>query len=146
MCFTMVLIMSIYNVAVNSGELSVGIIKSAWLGFPLAFIVALICDWFLVSKPAKGFAFKFLVKPDSRDIKKILTISCCMVIPMVIIMSLYGSITLCIKTEDWGNLPIMWGMAMLKNVAMALPLQILIAGPIVRRIFRTAFPEGKVLA
>ncbi len=29
---------------------------------------------------------------------------------------------------------------------MALPLQLLLAGPLVRRVFRAAFPEGKVLA
>ncbi len=29
---------------------------------------------------------------------------------------------------------------------MALPVQFLIAGPLVRRVFRAAFPEGTVLA
>lgn len=29
---------------------------------------------------------------------------------------------------------------------MALPLQLILAGSVVRRVFRSAFPEGKVLA
>lgn len=29
---------------------------------------------------------------------------------------------------------------------MALPFQLLIAGPIIRKVFRLAFPAGKVLA
>lgn len=146
MCFAMVLVMSIYNVSVSSGELSVAIIKSAWLGFPFAFVVALICDWFIVSRPAKAFAFKFIVKQESTTIKKIISISCCMVIPMVIIMSLYGTLSLSIGTGIWENFLITWGVTILKNAAMALPLQLLIAGPIVRKLFRTAFPEGTVLA
>ena len=44
-------------------------IKAGWLGFPIAYIFAMCCDWFFVSKIAKGFAFKYLVKPDS-SVKK----------------------------------------------------------------------------
>ena len=36
--------------------------------------------------------------------------------------------------------------ARIHNFIMALPFQFLIAGPLVRRVFRAAFPEGKVLA
>ena len=45
-------------------------IKAGWLGFPIAYIFAMCCDWFFVSKIAKGFAFKYLVKPDSSVFKK----------------------------------------------------------------------------
>ena len=48
-------------------------------------------DWFVVSGLAKGFAFKYLVKPDSSTLRKVISVSCSMVVPMVIIMSLYGS-------------------------------------------------------
>ena len=63
MCFTMVLWMSVYNVALQHGELSMAVLRNAWLGFPIAYVFAMICDWFLVSGLAKGFAFRFLVKP-----------------------------------------------------------------------------------
>ena len=42
--------------------------------------------------PAKGFAFKFLVTPGkSSPLAMTLAVSSCMVVPMVIIMSLYGA-------------------------------------------------------
>lgn len=63
MCFTMVLWMSVYNVALQHGELSMAVLRNAWLGFPIAYVFAMICDWFLVSGLAKEFAFRFLVKP-----------------------------------------------------------------------------------
>ena len=61
MCFTMVLWMSVYNVALQHGELSMAVLRNAWLGFPIAYVFAMICDWFLVSGLAKEFAFRFLV-------------------------------------------------------------------------------------
>lgn len=63
MCFVMVLWMSVYNVAMLQGELSFAVVQQAWLGFPIAYVFAMCCDWFFVSKIAKGFAFRFLVKP-----------------------------------------------------------------------------------
>ena len=59
-CFLMVLWMSIYNVALHTGCLSFEVFQSAWLGFPLAYIVAMILDIFIVSGPAKKFAFRFM--------------------------------------------------------------------------------------
>ena len=40
----------------------------------------------------------------------------------------------------------MWLTNIPKNFVMALPYQLIIAGPGVRFVFRAAFPEGKVLA
>ena len=36
MCFTMVLWMSMYNVALHMGTLNMEVIREGWLGFPLA--------------------------------------------------------------------------------------------------------------
>ena len=55
MCFTMVLWMSMYNVALHMGTLNMEVIREGWLGFPLAYVCAMCLDWFLVSKIAKGF-------------------------------------------------------------------------------------------
>lgn len=111
MCFTMVLWMSVYNVALQHGELSMAVLRNAWLGFPIAYVFAMICDWFLVSGLAKGFAFRFLVKPGvSSPTKTVIAVSCCMVVPM------------------------------------ALPFQLIVAGPLVRFVFRRAFPEGSIVA
>lgn len=146
MCFMMVLCMSIYNVALHIGELHIGVIKEAWIGFPIAYIVAMCFDWFLISKLAKGFAFSFLVKPHSKDLQKVIAVSCCMVIPMVIVMSLYGGVESCVKTGEWSSLGMIWLGNIPMNFIMALPLQLLIAGPVIRKVFRTVFPEGTILA
>ena len=121
-------------------------IKAGWLGFPIAYIFAMCCDWFFVSKIAKGFAFKYLVKPDSSVLRKVISVSCCMVVPMVIIMSLYGAVEVSVEMGNFSNLLIIWLTNIPKNFVMALPYQLLIAGPLARFVFRSAFPEGKVLA
>ncbi|MFQ7527548.1 MAG: hypothetical protein ACLRMN_08180 [Mediterraneibacter gnavus] len=77
--------------------------------------------------------------------KKAIAVSGCMVIPMVIIMSFYGGVEACIKSGEWGSLLLIWLTNIPKNFIMALPFQLLIAGPLVRKVFRTAFPEGTVL-
>lgn len=146
MCFTMVLWMSMYNVSVHMGRVSMEVVREAWMGFPLAYLVAILCDWFLVSGPAKGFAFRFLVKPESGDLSKAIAVSCCMVIPMVILMSLYGAFEVCVSSGNFRQIPMMWLFNIPKNFIMALPFQILIAGPLCRFVFRKVFPEGTVLA
>lgn len=145
MCFLMVLWMSMYNITLYAGQFSFQVVKDAWLGLPLAYIVAICLDWFLVSGLAKGFAFRFLVKPDSSTLRKVISISSCMVIPMVIFMSLYGGLEVCVRSGEWNSLPIIWLSNIPKNFIMALPFQLLVAGPIVRTVFRKAFPVGTVL-
>lgn len=146
MCFTMVLWMSMYNVSLHMGSLSLETIKEGWVGFPLAYIVAMCCDWFLVSGLAKGFAFRFLVKPESSTMRKVICVSCCMVVPMVILMSLYGALEVSITSGDMTHIGVIWITNIPKNFVMALPFQLMIAGPLVRFVFRSVFPEGKVLA
>ena len=55
MCFTMVLWMSIYNVALQHGAINGEVVAAAWLGFPVAYIFAMCCDWFVASPPCQGF-------------------------------------------------------------------------------------------
>ena len=145
MCFTMVLWMSIYNVTLHMGALNLTTIREAWIGFPIAYVFAMCLDWFVVSGPAKGFAFRFLVKPESPVLHKVIAVSCSMVVPMVIIMSLYGACEGAVHTGDWAGVPLRWLLNIPRNFVMALPLQLLIAGPLVRKVFRTAFPLGTVL-
>lgn len=145
MCGLMVLWMSVYNIALHTGELSMTTIKEGWLGFPLAYIIAMLLDWFVVSSVAKGIAFTYLVKPDSSSTKKVIAVSCCMVLPMVIMMSLFGGVEVCLQAGNWQQLPLMWLTNIPTNLVMALPFQLLIAGPVVRKVFRALFPVGTVL-
>ena len=80
-----------------------------------AYIYAMCFDWFVVSGPAKAFAFRFLVKPDSSVLQKAIAVSGCMVIPMVIIMSFYGGVEACIKSGEWGSLLLIWLTNIPKN-------------------------------
>ena len=145
MCFVMVLIMSIYNVALHMGEFSINTIKQAWIGFPIAYIFALCCDMLFVSRNAKNFAFKYIVNFESKPLHKILAISGLMVVQMVIIMSFYGALEACVSTGSWNNIIMIWLTNIPKNFIMALPLQLIIAGPLVRTSFRKLFPVGSIL-
>lgn len=145
MCFVMVLWMSIYNAALQYGKLDFEVLAAAWIGFPIAYVFAMCCDWFFVSKLAKGFAFGFLVKPEDSVVKKVVCVSSCMVVPMVLIMSLYGAVEGAVHTGGWNGILSAWLFNIPRNFVMALPLQLLIAGPLVRKVFRGLFPVGKVL-
>ena len=152
MCFCMVIWMSIYNVALQHGAINGEVIADAWLGFPVAYVFAMCCDWFIASPLAKGFAFKYLVTPGKSSPRAMtLAVSSCMVVPMVIIMSLYGSLEGMSHMSggvlaNLGSLPIMWPTTIPKNFVMALPWNLLVAGPFARFIFRRAFPLGTVFA
>ena len=54
MCFCMVLWMSIYNVALQHGAINGEVVAAAWLGFPVAYVFAMCCDWFVASPLAKA--------------------------------------------------------------------------------------------
>lgn len=92
MCFVMVLGMSIYNIALGKGELSTEVLSVAWTGMPLGCFVAFCLDRFIVAKPAKWLAFQKLLPENASLVREIITISTCMVIPMVLLMSGYGAV------------------------------------------------------
>lgn len=147
MCFAMVLWMSIYNVALHQGALTMGAVAQAWLGFPVACVFAMCADWFVAAPLAKGFAFRFLVTPGkSSPLAMTLAVSSCMVVPMVIIMSLFGAVEVASQTGEFAAIPFMWISNIPTNFIMALPWNLLVAGPVSRFVFRRAFPVGTVLA
>lgn len=147
MCFLMVLWMSIYNVARQYGHLGADVIAAAWIGFPPAYVFAMLCDWFVASPLAKGLAFKYLVTPGKSSPRAMtLAVSTCMVFPMVIIMSLYGAFEGALHAGTLAVVPMAWLTNIPWNFIMALPWNLLVAGPIARFLFRRAFPEGTVLA
>lgn len=132
MCFCMVLWMSMYNVTLHMGGFSLEVLKEGWLGFPIAYVFAMCCDWFLVSGLAKKFAFTYLVKPEDSVLKKVICVSCSMVVPMVLIMSMYGAVEGCVRSGAWSQLLMIWLTNIPKNFIMALPFQLIVAGPLVQ--------------
>ena len=112
----MVLWMSMYNVTLHMGGFSTEVLREGWLGFPIAVVFAFCMDWFVVSGPAKGVAFRFFVNRDSSVLKKVIVISTCMVVPMVIIMSFYGGLEACVRSGQWNLLLIIWLTNIPKNL------------------------------
>lgn len=147
MCFCMVLWMSVYNVARTNGCFNLDILAEAWLGFPPAYVVAMLLDTFVASRFAKWFAFRFLVKPGKSSKRAItLAISTMMVFPMVLFMSLYGAFEAAFHTGDLSTVPMAWLTNIPWNFIAALPWNLIVAGPFSRWLFRRLFPEGTVLA
>jgi len=139
MCAFMVFIMSIYNIARTHG-FNLEIIAKAWLGFPLAFTVAMFSDWFIVGPSAKKMAFK-IVSHVAPKWQIVVAISSAMVTGMVIIMSLFGAI---LGVGFTGALWRAWLYNIPINFIVAFPLQLLIVGPLVRFSFRKCFPVGTI--
>ena len=146
MVFIMVIWMCTYNIAIVYGGLSLEVLQEAWLAFPLAYLVAFLLEKFIVSKFAHWFAFRFLVKPTSKQWKIILAITCCTILPMVIFMSAFGAIESCAASGQWDTIGWQYLVILPRNLAMALPFQLLVAGPLLRFVFRRLFSEGKILA
>ena len=132
---TMVFIMSCYNIAMIEG-FSLNIFKHAALGFPLAFIYALVGDIFIVGKIVKIITSKIL-KPND-DMKKVgVYMSFFTSCGMVIWMSLFGVIT---NIGLNSNFISAYSNALITNFIFAIPLNLSIVSPLIRFIFFKIFP------
>lgn len=146
MCFCMVLWMSMYNVTLHMGGFSMEVLKEGWLGFPIAYVFAMCCDWFMVFRSGEKIRIYLSGKtgrqcPEKSDLRILfhgrtdgthhVHVRCCGRMCALRCMS---------------QLLMIWLTNIPKNFIMALPFQLIVAGPLVRFIFRSAFPEGKVLA
>lgn len=134
MCFGMVLFMTLYNFYLNDtlGQIS---FLGGITDFLIGFIVAIILDLYIVGPIAKKIAFK-LTANTANVLFKILTISTCMVIGMAFFMSIYGLITSYFHNGLYSNSIIKEFLSVFcRNFIVALPLQIIIMGPIVRFLF-----------
>ncbi|MBD3110181.1 DUF2798 domain-containing protein [Bacillus sp. AGMB 02131] len=134
MCFGMVFVMTFYNMAIN-GTLDKLTITGAIMSFVIGFAIAFVLDLFIVGPAAKKVAMK-LVKNKENKALMIISISTCMVLGMASCMSLYGLITAYAHGALAGqSLISSYIMIFFKNFIMALPLQLLVMGPIVRFLF-----------
>ncbi|KGR78601.1 DUF2798 domain-containing protein [Ureibacillus sinduriensis] len=142
MCFGMVLFMTFYNLYLN-GLLGQTTFLDGVSNFFIAFLVALLLDLYLVGPFAKKIAMK-LTANTTKVIYKVLAISTCMVTGMAFFMSIYGLLTIYIHNGLSSNSVIKEFLSVfLKNFVFALPLQIIIMGPIVRFIFTKFIKNSK---
>ncbi|OBR67618.1 DUF2798 domain-containing protein [Paenibacillus oryzae] len=134
MCFGMVIVMTTYNLALNNRLWEITLAEGV-VEFLCGISVAFLLDFFLVGPFAKKMAFKLPIN-KSKKVYAILSISTCMVIGMAACMSLYG-----LAMAYWINGPgtepllVSYLQTFGKNFIVALPLQLLIVGPLVRYVF-----------
>lgn len=126
MCFLMVFGMSVYNLILHDSFSVTALVIGVIPGFMVAFIF----DIFVVGKIAKKLAFKLPINKE-KMLHKIIAISVCMVTGMVFCMSLYGVV---FENGLSGQILSMYITAVKFNFIVALPLQLLIVGPISRMI------------
>jgi len=131
----MVLVMAGYNIALADG-FSHHFIREVLTGYPLALLVAAICDLGIIGPGVKYIFFHFIINDymKKKQIRIALTISVMMVAGMVTLMSLFGMVV----TQNFGdNALLTYLHTWIFNLFMALPLQLLIVGPIARKILGT---------
>ena len=141
MVIFMAITMTLYNNTLNNG-FSINSIKNSWLSFPFTFIVAFICEWFVVSRIGMSLLFKILKDNDS-NMKKMLITPLIIVFGMATLMSLYGTI---LSVGFTSQIALIWLRNFAINFIFAYPLQILIARPLITFIFRKVFPVGTIIA
>ncbi|WP_107995276.1 DUF2798 domain-containing protein [Trichococcus paludicola] len=126
MCSMMVLGMSLYNLLLHDNFALIPLLTGLVPGFVVAFSL----DVFVVGVIAKKIAFRLPIKKENK-LQLILTISSLMVLGMVTFMSLFGVLMEGGIPDDlWAAYSEAWRM----NVIVALPLQLLIVGPMSRTI------------
>ncbi|AVL00917.1 DUF2798 domain-containing protein [Pediococcus inopinatus] len=125
----MVFVMVCYNVMLVQG-FTKGFMMNSLSDYPGGLLVAIILDLLLVGPIAKKLAFKYIINDYMKKNVVLIgiTISVMMVLGMVTCMSLFGiimshNVSLASYIHAWGF-----------NFIVALPLQLLIVGPIARAV------------
>ncbi|MDD9268263.1 hypothetical protein ACFPES_14585 [Paenibacillus sp. GCM10023248] len=134
MCSGMVIFMTTYNLFTNGliGRISMG---SVLLQLLLGFIVAFLLESFIVGPVAKKMALS-LPYDKSKKALVIVSIALFMVTGMVLCMSLFGVVMAMISNGLMGETFIeKYVSTVCRNFIFALPLQLLIVGPVVRYVF-----------
>ncbi len=110
--------------------------------FFIGFIIAFILDLVIVGPNAKKIALKITANTTNK-LYTVLAISTCMVIGMAFFMSIYGIVTTNLH-NDYSNSIMTYYLSVFgKNFIMALPLQLIIMGPLVRFIFTKYIKSNK---
>ncbi|MCR6109964.1 hypothetical protein HXA35_06365 [Bacillus sp. A301a_S52] len=134
MCFGMVVVMSVYNLTIN-GLIGVVSLQAVLIQLMLSLVFAFLAEWFIVGPLARKITFS-LPFTKVKKVYMILTMSVCIVTGMVLVMSFYGLVT-SIMANTLGEQPLLYRYfsIVFKNLIFALPLQLLVMGPLVRFVF-----------
>lgn len=135
MATIMVYGMIVYNVALNTGQVTGQTFFLALHEMPIMVPIAFVLEFFVVGKLARKLAFT-VMKPDDKPQFIIYAISICICCIMCPVMSLIATI-LFKENKTFGTWIQTWAM----NFPMALLYQMFYCGPLVRLIFRCIFRE-----
>lgn len=134
----MVYLMTLYNIVLANGVFTnytfLVTLKSMWIEY----VIILLCAIFISSHLAKHCAFR-VVKPTDRPIAIIFAIQTFTVVFQVALASILG------VYHSFGfdsNFIPNYLFCYSRNFIMAMPLQLFLAGPITRWIFRRLFPQN----
>lgn len=131
----MVYVMTLYNIVLASGHFVNETFLIALKGMWVEFVIIFLCAYFISSHVAKYFAFR-VVQPGDRPIAIIFFIQIFTVISQVALASILGAIKGYGLTSQF--IP-NYLITYCKNFIMAMPLQLIIVGPLARLIFRSIF-------
>lgn len=127
--------MTLYNTVLGTGTFTNATFFRALTGMWVEYVIIFLCAYFIAGNAAKYFAFR-VVLPGDRPIFIIFTIQ----IFTVIIQVFFASIMATVKIHGITNLFLPQLItAYCKNFIMALPMQMIIAGPLARFVFRSIF-------
>ncbi|MDO4285975.1 MAG: hypothetical protein Q4C60_11675 [Eubacteriales bacterium] len=135
----MVYLMTLYNTVLASGNF---VNRTFWIalkGMWVEFVIIFLCAYFISAHVAKYFAFR-VVKPGDRPIAIIFAIQIFTVVSQVALASILGVYHGYGFTNQF--IP-NYLVTYCRNFAMALPLQLFIAGPAARALFRFFFRREK---
>ena len=131
----MVYVMTLYNTVLASGSFTNATFLIAFKGMWLEFVLIFLCALLISSPLARHFAFK-VVQTGDRPICIILMIQIFTVVFQVMLASILG---VWHSTGFTANFLPDYLSCYCRNFIMALPVQLLIAGPAARKIFRCVF-------
>ena len=131
----MVYIMTLYNTVLSGNSFTNRTFLTALKGMWIEYVIIFLCAYFISGHVAKYLAFR-VVQPGDRQIIIIFTIQIFTVVSQVALASILGVYHGYGFTNQF--IP-NYLAAYCKNFIMALPVQLFIAGPIARGIFRALF-------
>ena len=135
----MVYIMTLYNTVLVMGSFTNSTFLIALKGMWIEFIIIFLCAYFISSHVAKYFAFR-VVQPGDRPIAIIFAIQIFTVVSQVALASILGVYHGYGFTSQF--IPD-YLTTYCKNFVMALPVQLFIAEPVARLVFRKVFRNKK---
>lgn len=136
----MVYVMTLYNTVLASGSFHNEIFLIALKGMWVEYIIIFLLAYFVSGKIAKYFAFR-VVEPGDRPIAIIFAIQIFTVVAQVGFASIIG------VYHGYGfttNFLPHYLLTYCRNFVMALPLQLLLVGPLARMIFRKTFRRSTI--